>query len=85
MLESASRVRVNAGMGRKAKRTRVVATKNAPTQITIRAHVDSKGYTSHLVQGWKENGKWQRKQFKDLAEAERFVALKRVEVENQGR
>ncbi len=85
MLEKASEMPVNAGMGRTAKRTRTVAGKNAPTQITIKPHVDSKGYTSHLVQGWKENGKWQRKQFKDLAEAERFVALKRVEVENQGR
>lgn len=72
-------------MSRKAKRTRVVAAKNAASNITIKPHVDSRGYTSHLVQGWKENGKWQRKQFKDLAKAERFAALKRVEVENQGR
>jgi hypothetical protein len=72
-------------MSRKAKRTRVVADKNAASTITIRPHVDSKGYTSYLVQGWKENGKWQRKQYKDLAEAERFAALKRVERENQGR
>jgi integrase len=85
MLEKTLLMPVNAGMGRKTKRTRVLADKNAPTQITIRAHVDSKGYTSHLVQGWKEDGKWQRKQFRDLAKAEQFVALKRVEVENQGR
>ena len=76
---------LNAGMSRKAKRTRVVAAKNAASSITIKPHVDSKGYTSHLVQGWKENGIWQRKQFKDLAKAERFAALKRVEMENQGR
>jgi len=72
-------------MGRTAKRTRVVAAKNAASEITIRPHVDSKGYPSYLVQGWKENGKWQRKQFKDEKKAQHFAALKRVEVENQGR
>lgn len=85
MLEMAVERRLNAGMGRNVKRTRTTAAKNAASEITIKPHVDSKGYTSHLVQGWKENGKWQRKQFKDLIQAERFVALKRVEVENQGR
>jgi len=85
MLESTFQMLLDAGMGRTAKRTRVVAAKNAASSITIRAFVDSKGYTSHLVQGWKENGKWKRKQFKDEKEAERFAALKRVEVENQGR
>jgi len=72
-------------MGRQAKRKRVVAAQNAASKITIRPQVDSKGYPSFLVQGWKENGKWQRKQFKDQDEAETFAALKRVEVENEGR
>lgn len=72
-------------MGRKMKRTRTTAAKTAASEITIKPHVDSKGYASYLVQGWKEDGKWQRKQFKELAHAERFAALKRVEVENQGR
>jgi len=72
-------------MGRKVKRTRTIAGKNAASVITIKPHVDSKGYTSYLVQGWKKDGKWQRKQFKEVAQAERFAALKRVEVENQGR
>jgi integrase len=78
-------MRLNAGMSRNVKRTRVIAAKNAASNITIRSHVDSKGYTSQLVQGWQENGKWQRKQFRDLDKAERFAALKRVEVENEGR
>jgi len=78
-------MRLNAGMSRKSKRTRVIAAKNAASSITIKPHVDSKGYTSYLVQGWKEDGKWQRKQFKDLDKAENFAALQRVEVENEGR
>lgn len=75
----------NAGMGRRPKRRRTVAQKDAASSITIKPHVDSKGYASYLVQGWKEDGKWRRKQFKDRADAERFAALKRVEQENEGR
>lgn len=76
---------LSADMSKQAKRTRTIAQKRAASSITIKPHVDSKGYTSYLVQGWKENDKWQRKQFKDSAGAERFAALKRVEMENQGR
>ena len=72
-------------MSRTAKRTRTTGKKTAATSITIRHKVDSKGYTFHLVQGWREDGKWQRKQFKTEKEAQRFAALKRVEMENQGR
>lgn len=76
-------------MGRKKKRTRLTADKASATTITIRPHQyqasNGKWYHTHMVQGWKEDGKWQRKQFKDRAEAERFAAIKRVEVENQGR
>lgn len=72
-------------MSKARKRTRTIASENAATRITIREFTDSKGYTAFLVQGWKENGKWQRRQFKERADAERFVALKRVEVENKGR
>jgi len=42
-------------------------------------------WVTYLVQGWKQNGTWQRKQFKDRKDAERFAALKRVSMENQGR
>lgn len=72
-------------MGRPTKRRRSVATKRAASAITITQFVDSEGYSFFRVQGWKENGKWQRKRFKDRPEAERFAALKRVEQENQGR
>ena len=75
-------------MGKKVKRTRTTASKNAIAEITIRPHAEKKNgvtYTSYLVQGWRENGKWQRKQFKDRKKAEAFAALKRVEMENQGR
>lgn len=70
------------------KRTRILASKNAPVNITIRQIDRSKNgsnWTTYLVQGWQENGKWQRKQFKERSAAETFVALKRVEVENKGR
>jgi hypothetical protein len=75
-------------MGRKMKRTRIVADDSAAVKITIRSKTyEKKGtyYTTHLVQGWKEGGKWKRKEFKELADAERFAALKRVTEENQGR
>jgi integrase len=85
MLVSAPELRRNAGMGRLKKRTRVTPHSNASSKITIRPHVDAKGYSSYLVQGWKEDGKWQRKQFKERVKAEEFAALKRVELANQGR
>ena len=85
MLANPFGMHLNADMSKQAKRTRTIAQKRAASSITIKPHVDSKGYTSYLVQGWKENGKWQRRQFKDSPGAERFAALKRVEMENQGR
>ena len=75
-------------MGRQAKRTRTTAKKTAASSITIREEWrgDGKyGYQTYLVQGWKENGKWKRKRFKDRVKAENFAALKRIEVENTGR
>jgi hypothetical protein len=72
-------------MSRQAKRTRTIAPKQAASSITIKPHVDSKGYTSYLVQGWKENGKWQRKQFKEHEKASTFAAALRVQMENKGR
>lgn len=75
-------------MSRTAKRTRTVAQKTAAVKITIRPLMrekDGQVWLTHLVQGWKENGKWMRRQFSDQAEAERFAALKRVEMENKGR
>ena len=75
-------------MSKPVKRTRIIAKKTSPTSITIREifrEKDGQCWVTHLVQGWKEDGKWQRKQFKDRAEAERFVALKQVALENKGR
>jgi hypothetical protein len=88
MLASASRMQLDASMSTARKRTRVTASKTAAVSITIRAVTREKAgviWNTFLVQGWQENGKWQRKQFKEKKEAERFAALKRVEVENQGR
>jgi len=75
-------------MSSKRKRTRITASKTAAVKITIRQVVRHKGnstWTTYLVQGWQENGKWQRRYFKDETEAQSFVALKQVEKENQGR
>ncbi len=38
-----------------------------------------------MVQGWKENDKWQRCQFKDEEKAKSFAAIKQVAMENEGR
>ena len=88
MLATASGMRWNAGMSKPAKRTRITASKTAAGNITIRAINREKNgsvWVTHLVQGWQENGKWMRKQFSDRSKAERFAALKRVEMENKGR
>jgi integrase len=85
MLDSTLKMQWDAGMSRKPKRTRTVASKTASTGITIVSKVDAQGYVFHLVQGWQENGKWQRKRFKDRAAAETFAAALRVQMENKGR
>jgi hypothetical protein len=75
-------------MSTRAKRTRTTARKTAADNITIRPITREKNgnvWVTHLVQGWQEDGKWQRKQFVDRPDAERFAALKRVEMENKGR
>lgn len=79
---------LNVPMSRAKKRTRTTAKESAGVNLTIREHHEikaGKGYSSFLVQGWKEGGKWKRKKFKNRKDAERFVALKTVELENQGR
>ena len=75
----------DAGMSKPTKRTRTVASKTASTGITIVPKVDAQGYVFYLVQGWKENDKWQRRRFKDRSEAETFAAGLRVQMENKGR
>ena len=72
-------------MTRPPKRTRILSDKNAASKITVRPFVDSKGYTAFMVQGWKENDKWQRRQFKDEDKAKSFAAIKQVAMENKGR
>lgn len=75
-------------MGRTKKRTRIVANDSAAVKITIRPLQYEKNgtfYTSYLVQGWKENGKWKKRQFKDEEKAKTFAALKEIELKNKGR
>lgn len=75
-------------MSKKPKRTRITAPKAAAVKLTVRPITRHKGgsvWVTYLVQGWKENDKWQRRQFKDEEEAKSFAALKQVEMENKGR
>ncbi len=75
-------------MSKATKRTRIISSKTAAVNITIRQVTREKDgvfWQTYLVQGWRENGKWQRRQFSDKSEAERFAALKRVAMENTGR
>lgn len=85
MLVNLLEMQLNAGLSKQAKRTRTVAKKTASVGITIVPKVDAQGYVFYRVQGWQENGKWQRRRFKDRAEAETFAASHRVHMENQGR
>ena len=65
-----------------------MSAKTSATDITIRSITREKNgsvWVTHLVQGWQQDGKWKRKQFSDRVDAERFAALKRVELENKGR
>ena len=85
MLADTPEMRQNARMSETTKRSRTVASKTSANGITVRPFVDKQGYTSHVVQGWKENGKWQRVQFKKLADANAFANAKGVELTNKGR
>jgi len=44
---------------------------------------DGYHWTTFLVQGWQENGKWQKRRFRNRSDAESFVALKGVEMMNR--
>lgn len=75
-------------MSKKPKRTRITAAKSAAVKLTIRPvtrHKNGSVWVTYLVQGWKEGDKWQRRQFKEEAEAQSFAAMKQVEMENKGR
>jgi hypothetical protein len=75
-------------MSKKPNRTRISAPKTAAVKISIRPMTREKNgsvWLTYIVQGWKENGKWMRRYFKDELEAQSFAALKQVEMENKGR
>lgn len=79
----------NATMSKGKKRTRITAKESSASSITIKVNqykaANGTYYDNFMVQGWKENGKWQRKQFKDRKDAERYAATKRIELETSGR
>ncbi len=57
-------------------------------RISVREVIESRdgySYTTYLVQGWKEDGKWKRRRFKDRAEAEAFMSAKRLENPQEGK
>ncbi len=58
--------------------------KTADEKIHVRPFVDKQGYVAFLVQGWKQDGKWQRKQFKDQQAADNFADELRLKAKNQG-
>jgi hypothetical protein len=42
-------------------------------------------YFNYIVRGWREGGKWQRKQFSDRAKAEAFADSVNINLKNAGR
>ena len=67
---------------------RNTASKAAAVKITIRPVTRRKSnsvWVTYLVQEWKENDRWQRRQFKNEDEAKTYAAFKQVELENKGR
>jgi integrase len=67
------------------RRTSVTPKRKGSNKLTIREITESKdGYswTTYLVQGWRESGKWKRRKFKTRSEAEAFIAVKSVELLN---
>ncbi|MDA7500721.1 site-specific integrase [bacterium] len=75
-------------MSSKSTRARISPKKSAASKITVKFHTykkNGKFYSGYLVQGWQENGKWKRKQFKTEEEANTFAALREIELKNQGR
>lgn len=75
-------------MGKQEKRTRTTVPKTAAVQITIRQIDRVKNgiaWTTYLVQGWQEGGKWKRRQFKEEGKAKAFAAMQQVAIENKGR
>lgn len=72
-------------MPRPKKRTRTLANKASSSGITIKQMVKRSGghqWSTWLVQGWQEDGKWKRRQFKERRDAEAFAAVKRIELQN---
>ncbi|MBL9145372.1 MAG: phage integrase N-terminal SAM-like domain-containing protein [Verrucomicrobiaceae bacterium] len=77
---------VGKGSSKRAKRSHREGARKGG-RLTIREINEQKdGYrwTTFLVRGWQEDGRWQKKRFKSRADAEAFVALKSVELINSG-
>jgi hypothetical protein len=73
------------GMATPRKRSPLKPKRKTATGLTLREIQSTKGrvkYSAFLVQGWSENGKRQRRQFKTEAEARRFISDKQVALLN---
>jgi integrase len=72
------------------KRIRTVEVKpDRDTKITITLSEVQEGkdgytWTTYLVQGWQESGKWKRRKFKKLRDADAFVDQLQVTLKNAG-
>lgn len=80
-------MRLNAAMPKLPKRTRTTAPETDAPNLTIRQIIrekDGRCWSTYLVQGWKENGKWQRRQFADEGKARTFKVDKETELRNEG-
>lgn len=72
-------------MATQRKRSPLKPKRKTATGLTIREIQSTKGgvkYSAFLVQGWSENGKRQRRQFKTEEEASRFISDKQVALLN---
>jgi hypothetical protein len=86
-------------MPAKKKRTRTAPKNNRIRTVEVKPDRDTKititlseveeskdGYTwkTYLVQGWQEAGKWKRRKFKNLRDADAFVDQLQVTLKNAG-
>lgn len=72
-------------MSRTPKRTKTTPKRKPSGNLTIREYTETRNgvdYTSFMVQGWKEDGKWKRRKFKSRELALGFISRKQAELLN---
>lgn len=61
-----------------------ISSKGITVKKITRQSKAGKQYTTYRVQGWREDGKWQRKQFTDKLTADLYASEKQGDIHNQG-